>query len=132
MPQTPQPQQENRRKDPNRVKGRFGVAFWIVGGLLAIVVLSNAFNGRGESILMYLGVAAALTGLYALVFKKPSWAGLPGQNTAIAVAVAGAASLFIGGIAAGADAGRDNTAGPETVTSATLEADAGRAPDAFN
>jgi hypothetical protein len=96
-----------------------------VGGLLLILVLTNTFTGRGESILVLLGIAALLTGLYSLIFKRRSWASLPGRNAAVAVAVAGAASLLIGGIAAGASASRDSTgAAPQGVTSATLEADA--------
>ncbi|MEN8584694.1 hypothetical protein ABFP37_18525 [Burkholderia sp. RS01] len=88
-------------------------------------MLTNAFTGHGESILIILGIAAALTGLYALIFKKPSWASLPGRNVAIAVAIAGGAAILIGGIAAGASSGRTNTAAaPKPVTSATLEADA--------
>lgn len=125
QPQAPQPQQERLQRDPNQPKGRFGVWFWIVGGLLAIVVLANAVGGHGESILIFLGLAAGLTGLYTLIFKKPSWASLPNRNAAIAVAIAGGASLLIGSVAAGADARRDNRAAPpETATSATLEADA--------
>jgi hypothetical protein len=96
-------------------------------------MLGNAVGGNGESILIFLGIAAALTGLYALIFKRPSWASLPGRKAAIAVAIAGGASLLIGGIAAEGDARRDNTtatprpvtsAAPQPVTSATLEADA--------
>lgn len=113
------------QRDPNQPKGRFGVSFWIVGGLLVLMLLGNTFSGNGESILIFLGIAAVLTGLYTLIFKKPSWAGLPGRNAAIAVAIAGGASILIGGIAAGVSSGKDRAlAAPETVTSATLEADA--------
>lgn len=110
--------------DSNQPPRRFGVSFWITGGLLLVLVLSNTFTGRGESILVLLGIAALLTGLYSLIFKRRSWASLPGRNAAVAVAVAGAASLVIGGIAAGASASRDSTgAASQGVTSATLEAD---------
>lgn len=117
------PQQRGPQKDPNKPKGPFGVSFWIVGGLLALFVLSSATNGHGESILIFLGIAALLTGLYALIFKKRSWASLPGRNAAVAVAVAGAAALILGGIAAGVDGGRRAEAA-QPVTSAELEADA--------
>jgi hypothetical protein len=112
----PQPQQVRRERDPNQPKSRFGVSFWIVAAILAVIVLGNAAAGHGEAILIVLGIAAALTGLYSLIFKKRSWVGLPGRNAAMAVAIAGGAAILIGGIAA--------SASPAPVTSATLEADA--------
>lgn len=110
--------------DPKRPKGPFGASFWIVGGLLALIVLSNAISGRGESILIFLGIAALLSGLYSLIFKRRSWAALPGRKAATAVAIAGAASLVIGGIAAAVDSSRGAGTLVASVTSAELEADA--------
>jgi hypothetical protein len=118
----PPPQPPVRDKGPQPPKGPLGPSFWIVGGLLALIVLSNTAAGNGESILVMLGLAALLTGLYSLIFKRKSWAALPSRNAAIAVAVAGAAALLFGGIAAGVSSSRDSAAEP--VTSATLEADA--------
>ncbi|WP_422758942.1 hypothetical protein [Paenarthrobacter sp. C1] len=103
-------------------KGRFGPSFWIVGALLALMVLGNATGGHGESILIFLGIAALLTGLYSLIFKRPSWAALPGRNAAVVVLVAGAAALLVGGVAAGVERSQRNVAAP--TTSAQLEADA--------
>ena len=117
-PQPPHPQAA--KGNPNRP---FGVSFWIVGGVLALLVLINTFTGRGEAILIILGIAALLTGLYALIFKKRSWAALPNRNIAIAVVVTGSAALVLGGIAAGVDSGRVR-APDQPVTSAQLEADA--------
>ena len=88
-------------------KKRFGPSFWIVGALLALLALANAVTGNGESILIFIGLAASLTGLYSLIFKRPSWAALPSKQAAIVVAVAGAASLFLGVVAAGTEAARD-------------------------
>jgi hypothetical protein len=121
-PQFPHPQ-----PGPQKPKGPFGVSFWIVAGILTLLVLSNSLTGHGESILIILGIAAVLTGLYSLIFKKRSWAALPNRNFAIAVAVAGATALVFGGIAAGVDSGRGQPvvqAAAEPVTSADLEADA--------
>jgi hypothetical protein len=119
------PPQPQPRQGPKPPKGPFGVSFWIVGSLLALVVLSNTVTGHGETILIVLGVAAVITGLYSLIYKKRSWAFLPNRNFAVAVAVAGAASLLTGGIAAGVSESQEETAAqPVTVTSAELEADA--------
>lgn len=121
LPPQPPPAQGN----PGNSGKRFGVSFWIVGGLLSAMVLSQASGGYPELILMCLGIAAILTGLYSLIWKRKSWAGLPSRNAAMAVAIAGAASLVIGGIASGASPDRwESRASAETVTSATLEADA--------
>ncbi|MFK0006924.1 hypothetical protein ACIQTZ_07715 [Paenarthrobacter sp. NPDC090520] len=94
---------------PSRARGAFGPSFWFTGSLLAIVALVGAVLGSGEAILVLLGVAAVITGLYALVFKRASWAGLPGRRAAAAVAIAGAVSLVLGGIAAGVETWKGST-----------------------
>lgn len=103
FPQNPAP--ENWSSGPRK---RFGPSFWIVGALLAVLALANAVTGNGESILIFIGLAALLTGLYSLIFKRPSWVALPSKQAAIVVAVAGAASLFLGVVAAGTEAVRDS------------------------
>lgn len=119
-PRPPHPQ-----AGPQRPKGPFGVSFWIVAGLLALLVLINTFTGRGEAILIILGVAALLTALYSLIFKKRSWAALPNRNIAIAVLVSGSAALVLGGIAASIDSGHGRVqASAQPMTSAELETDA--------
>lgn len=117
-PQPPHPQ-----AGPQKPKGPFGVSFWIVAGVLALLVLINTVTGRGEAILIILGIAALLTGLYSLIFKKRSWAALPNRNIAIAVAVTGSTALVLGGIAASIDSGRVQ-ASAQPITSAQLEAEA--------
>ncbi|BCW46671.1 hypothetical protein [Arthrobacter sp. StoSoilB5] len=101
------PARENWSSGSNK---RLGPSYWIVGALLAILALANALTGNGESILIFIGLAALLTGLYSLIFKRPSWAALPSKQAAIVVAVAGAVSLFLGVIAAGTEAARDSAA----------------------
>lgn len=118
-PLPPQPQ-----VGPQKPKGPFGASFWIVAGVLALLVLINTLSGRGEAILIILGIAALLTGLYSLIFKKRSWAALPNQNFAISVIVTGSAALVLGGIAASIDSGDGgDQASAQPVTSAQLEAD---------
>ncbi|MGO4588555.1 hypothetical protein [Paenarthrobacter sp. 2TAF44] len=103
FPQNPAP--ENWSSGSRK---RLGPSFWIVGALLAVLALANAVTGNGESILIFIGLAALLTGLYSLIFKRPSWVALPSKQAAIVVAVAGAASLFLGVVAAGTEAVRDS------------------------
>lgn len=106
---------------PKPSKGRFGPSFWIVGGILAVIVLVNTLTGNGEGILIVLGIAAALTGLYAMGSGKRSWVSIPSRKVAVAVAIAGAVSLISGAVAAGVSGSRQVAA---PATSAALEADA--------
>ncbi|MFE4080527.1 hypothetical protein [Paenarthrobacter sp. YIM B13468] len=103
----PFPQNPPRENWSSGSTKRFSPSFWIVGALLALLALANAVTGNGESILIFIGLGASLTGLYSLIFKRPSWAALPSKRAAIVVAVAGAVSLFLGVVAAGTEAARD-------------------------
>jgi hypothetical protein len=107
-------------------KGPFGPSFWIVAAILAVLVLVNAFAGQGEGILFILGVSAALTGLYSLIFKRRSWGYLTNRRIAAVVTFAGVASLLLGVTAGVASVSRDARAEAARlpVTSAQLEADA--------
>lgn len=117
----PGPGPDAHNQVPKPPKGRFGPSFWIVGGILAVIVLVNTMTGNGEAILIVLGIAAVLTGLYAMGSRKKSWASIPNRKVAAAVAIAGAASLLCGGIAAGVSGSRQVAA---PATSATMEAEA--------
>jgi hypothetical protein len=121
FPQNPAP--ENWSSGSRK---RLGPSFWIVGALLAVLALANAVRGNGESILIFVGMAALLTGIYSLTFKRPSWAALPSRQAAIVVAVAGAASLFLGVVAAGTEAVRDSAVAaapqaPGTIQDGTVQ-----------
>lgn len=119
----PPPHQNAPLGGPGRPKSPFGPSFWIVSVLLALVALGNATTGRGESLLIFIGIAFLLTGLYSLIFKRRSWAALPGKKAAIVVAVSGAASLLLGSIAAGVERSQDARLAAQPVTAVELEAD---------
>lgn len=72
----------------------------IVGGITAISVIVGAATGGFGGALVFLAIAAALTGLYVLVTGRRSWAGLPARRRAGAIALAVSFALFIGGAAA--------------------------------
>ncbi|MFF1831722.1 hypothetical protein [Paenarthrobacter sp. NPDC058040] len=101
----------------------FGPSFWVTGSILAVVALVSAVLGNGEAILIFLGLAAVITGLYSLVFKRASWAALRGTKAAAAVAIAGAAALVLGGVAAGVESRRSSTAvsAPSAASSSIVE-----------
>lgn len=103
-------------------KRPFGIWFWIMTVILSVLVLGNMAAGRGEAILIILGLAAAVTGLIAMGSERRTWANLPTRKAAIAVCLAGTASLLVGSVAAGVGASQERAAAP--MTSAQLEASA--------
>lgn len=104
-----------RRRPP---KGPFGTSFWVVGSLLAVVLLINAFAGQGEGVLVIAGLVALFTAVYSLVFKRRSWLGLPHQGIATAVLMGGLVCAMLGVVAgvAGVGAGKGPAGGTDART----------------
>ncbi|WP_224166713.1 hypothetical protein [Arthrobacter sp. StoSoilA2] len=94
-----------------------------MGSFLGLIAVVDAGLGHGESILIFLGLAAFLTGLYSLIFKRRSWAALPGRTAAICMTTAGISAALLGGIAAGVDGSRKAEAAAQPTTAIELEAD---------
>lgn len=111
-------------------RGPFGPSFWITASILVLILLTLTGQGQGEGILVVTGLTALLTALYAIVFRRPSWAGLPTQRVAGWVAIAGLCCALLGTMAFGASGSRSASAQPAPVsapvptTSAQLEAEA--------
>ena len=84
-------------------------SFWIVAALVLLLVILSAASTGFAGVLIILGIVALLTGLYALIFKRQSWVGLPHRKSAGVVAAAGVVAFMVGGGVAGA------TATPESV-----------------
>ena len=70
---------------------------FIVGGITALFMILGAFSGGLGGALVFLGISAALTGLYVLATGRRSWAWLPAKRKAGAVALAVSFALFIAG-----------------------------------
>ena len=83
---------------PARPQGRWKptVLFWIVAALVLLVLIPFAFAGGVGMVLFILGLVALLTGLYALLFKRRSWVGLPHRKSGGVVAIAGFVALIVG------------------------------------
>jgi hypothetical protein len=79
------------------------VLFWIVAALLLLLIPCAVVGGLGM-VLFILGLAALLTGLYAFLFKRRSWVGLPHRKSGGLVAVSGFVALILGAGVAGATA----------------------------
>lgn len=72
-------------------------SFWIVAAIVLLLVLSAAASGGFGSVLALLGIVALFTGLYALLFKRRSWVGIPHRKSAAIVAASGVIATFVGG-----------------------------------
>jgi hypothetical protein len=77
------------------------LSFWIVAALVLLLVIIFAAAAGLGGVLLILGIVAVLTGLYALLFKRQSWVGLPHRKSAGLVAVSGVVAFIVGvGVAA--------------------------------
>lgn len=80
------------------------VLFWIVAAVLLLLLIPFALVGGLGMVLFILGLAALLTGLYAFLFKRRSWVGLPHRRSGALVAVSGFVALILGAGVVGATA----------------------------
>lgn len=76
------------------------VSTFITGAITALFMFLGALSGGIGGALMFLGISAALTGLYVLLTGRRSWAWLPAKRKAGAVAIAASLALFVGGAVA--------------------------------
>jgi hypothetical protein len=104
-------------------------SFWILAALVLLLVILFAASAGFAGVLIILGIVALVTGLYALVFKRRSWVGLPHRKSAGVMAAAGVVAFIVGGGVAGATAKPDSVpeksaavASPTPSASATLTA----------
>lgn len=74
------------------------VLFWIVAAIVLFILLIAAISGGFAGVLVFLGIIALLTGLYALLFKRRTWVGLPHRKSALAVTVSGILVFMLGGV----------------------------------
>ena len=73
---------------------------FIVGAITVLFVLLGAVSGGIGGALVILAISLALTGLYVLLTGRRSWAWLPANRKAGAVAVVASLALFVGGAVA--------------------------------
>ncbi|MBT2248852.1 DUF1524 domain-containing protein [Arthrobacter sp. BHU FT2] len=94
---------------------------FIVGGITAFFVLLGALSSGLGGALIFLAISVALTGLYVLVTGRRSWAWLPAQRKAGAIALAVSLALLIAG---GLTVPRTSSADLEAATAAGTAKDA--------
>ena len=97
------------------------LTIWILGGLVAFFALMYAIIGGFPAVLVILGMAALVTGVYAISGRRP-WASIPTRKTA-AIALAASLVLFIsGGVAAAATGAGEIPVAEQPTASATPSA----------
>jgi hypothetical protein len=99
-------------------RSKLTLTTWILGGLVAFFSLMYAIVGGFPAILVILGMAALVTGVYAISGRRP-WVSVPTRKTA-AIALAASLVLFIsGGVAAAATGVSEAPVAAQVTTSAT-------------
>ncbi|WP_223256931.1 excalibur calcium-binding domain-containing protein [Arthrobacter globiformis] len=83
-----------------RTGWRPGLLFWIVTAIVLFILSVAAIAGGFAAVLVFLGIIAVLTGLYALLLKRRTWVGIPHRKSALAVTLSGVLVFMLGGIAA--------------------------------
>lgn len=84
--------------------------FWIVAAIVMVILLIAALSGGFAAVLVFLGIIALLTGLYALLFKRRTWIGIPHRKSALVVTVSGILAFMLGGVVgAGATPSSDDS-----------------------
>jgi hypothetical protein len=108
---------------PARPQGRWKptVLFWIVAALVLLVLIPFAVAGGVGMALFILGLVALLTGLYALLFKRRSWVGLPHRKSGGLVAIAGFVALIVGFGVVGATAAPGGSADKASLASTSKQ-----------
>jgi hypothetical protein len=93
-----------------------------VAAVLLLVLIPFAVVGGMGMVLFLLGLVALLTGLYALLFKRRSWVGLPHRKSGGLVAVAGFVVFALGTGIVGATAAPRNETDKATLVSPVKQA----------
>jgi hypothetical protein len=81
-----------------RIGWRPTLLFWIVAAIVLLILLIAATSGGFAGVLVFLGIIALITGLYALLFKRRSWVGIPHRKSALIVTVSGILVFMLGGV----------------------------------
>lgn len=89
-------------------RSRMTVFNWIVAGVMLILLLIAATNGGVGTFLALAGLIGFLTGLYVLVTRRSSWAGLPRSRKVGAITLgAGLVVSIVGSSIGGTQASRE-------------------------
>jgi hypothetical protein len=106
--------------------------FWIVAVIVFFILLIAALSGGFAGVLVFLGIIAGLTGLYALLLKRRTWVGIPHRKSALAVTVSGILVFMLGGVVAAGAAPSTDASKAALVTEQETTATATATPTETN
>ncbi|WP_181064482.1 excalibur calcium-binding domain-containing protein [Pseudoclavibacter sp. AY1F1] len=99
---------------------------WIVAGVMVVLLLIAAINGGIGTFLALAGLMGFLTGLYVLITRRSSWAGLPRSRKLGAIVLgAGLVVGIVGSSIGGAQATRETPVAapaPTVTVTSTVQA----------
>ncbi|GAA3888007.1 hypothetical protein GCM10022381_32420 [Leifsonia kafniensis] len=98
------------RQSPSPRKPKLPRSTWIVGALALVLLIIGVSTTGMQGLLMMGGLLALITGAYALVTGRASWARLPSRKFAAAVLAASLVSIVIGTSLAPDTGGSDSSA----------------------
>jgi hypothetical protein len=80
-----------------KITWRPSITFCIVAAIVLLLVIIFAAAGGFGGALVILGIVALITGLYALLFKRRTWVGIPHRKSALLVVGSGIVVFILGG-----------------------------------
>lgn len=83
---------------PQRPRPKAGVSTWIVGAVVLLFLILGAVAGGFAGMLVMLALFLFGTGLYTLIFGRPSWLRLPSRKWGGIALGSGFALLIVGGL----------------------------------
>jgi hypothetical protein len=113
-----------------KITWRPSITFWIVAAIVLLLVIIFAAAGGFGGALVILGIVTLITGLYALLFKRRTWVGIPHRKSALLVVGSGIVVFILGGSVLAATA--SSTGGQAESALVEVSATATATPTATN
>ncbi len=83
---------------PQRERPKAGISTWIVGAIALLFLILGAVTGGLAGVLVLLALFLFFTGLYTLIFGRPSWLRLPSRKWGGAALGSGFVVLIVGSV----------------------------------
>ena len=77
---------------------KFGASFWVAAPIVVVLTVTGLASGGFGGLLVAWGAIALVTGLYALVAGRPTWASIPGRTVAGIVLALSVVAMGLGGL----------------------------------
>jgi hypothetical protein len=115
-----------------KITWRPSITFCIVAAIVLLLVIIFAAAGGFGGALVILGIVALITGLYALLFKRRTWVGIPHRKSALLVVGSGIVVFILGGSVLAATASSTGGQAESALVEVSATATATPTPTATN